>query len=424
VDSSCHNVGSMWTLSTSGVAMRYAGGRKLTAAPRVPKGLMQLATSCGGRLWALTRAGRVVTFRGRALGWRRTPRGPRFVRVQAGGRRVMALTRRGKLYRLTKRGGGRWVKVSPFQTLRDLAITCGDQVLGVDRNFRPVYRTRSGHWFPLKSKKLSKAARRRTVRALLKRARRAGHRGARLRVMARRFALAISRSASRRAIPRVRSLAVSVKKHGVYGITFGGKVVVYRRGVWSTYRKIRLDTVGVTRTGEACGTYGRNFYLHFAGARAPSVKKYRRVLKGRKNRLLTPGGVDKSSLMKSPFSLGKFRKHVDALNPYASPLPTSRVPLSKAYVKDNLPVSAVDFRAVANAPPGRFATYQWGVDPANGPLQDPLPDPKAELALGRRGDPTNSAGAGRPKNLSDRLSDAQIKSLSLGFRASASPGNF
>jgi len=174
--------------------------------------------------------------------------------------------------------------------------------------------------------------------------------------------------------PRVKQVASSVHKHGVVAVAHNGKVYRYLKGKWSVIPSIRLDQVGLSKNGEICGTYGRNFYIQWGGKKAPSSYAYRKYMKT--SSLYSPEGVDKNPLLKDPFSLSKYRPHRDNLSPYAPATPDTSDP-SKAYVRDNLPLSTLDFQSLTpRTPPGQFQSYSYRHDPQNDALLDPLPDPK------------------------------------------------
>lgn len=277
---------------------------------------------------------------------------------------MYGLTRRGKLFSLLGYSS-KW-KREGITVLRDISATCDGQVVGVNRHWRVVVRA-NGVFSPM------------------------------------------GRS------PRVKQVAVSTKRQGVVAVDHDGVVYAYRKGRWGRFPRVRLDSISLTKTGEVCGVYGRNVFIHWAGARAPSREAYRRMLTGGIS--LSPDGVDPSPLMKDPFSLGNpLASHREKHSGMASATPDTGRP-ANAYVRDNLPLSTLDFKSVTPAPPGTFQSSSMGSSGSDDAVQDPLPDTRQEVTLPSRArDPL-------PRSSADKVAQQNVKGINLGFMASATPGH-
>eukprot|EP00162_Nutomonas_longa_P012832 comp21287_c3_seq1/m.45608 comp21287_c3_seq1/g.45608 ORF comp21287_c3_seq1/g.45608 comp21287_c3_seq1/m.45608 type:complete len:619 (+) comp21287_c3_seq1:56-1912(+) len=372
IDSTCHAKTGIFSLRLDGRVRRYIGGDRLKTLRKAPGGLIQIASSCDGQLWGLNKFGRVLKYAGKRLGWERTSaRGtPKFVKLEVGNDdQAFALTRRGKLFRLGS--SGRWSRMGRGRkgiTLRDLAVTCDGQVVGVNRHWR-VAVVRRGKLFKLAQS------------------------------------------------PRVKQVAASRRRFGIYAVAHDRSVFRFIQGRWGRVPKLQLDQVGLSRSGEVCGTFGRNFYINWAGKRPPTQSDYRRMI-GITKHNLTPEGRDPSSLMRHPFSLGKFRPHIDAPSSWASATPDGK-DTSSRYVRDNLPLSTLDFKSTAPALPGQFQTYSYRHDPQNDAVKDPLPDTKQEVTMRVRGSRIQ-----RRASKADRQNSEKIMKGNVNFSASATPGRF
>jgi hypothetical protein len=356
----CHAPGELWAVRTRDYSLaRFDITRKMVSMGTVPHGAVQVATTCGDEVWALSRRGLVYRHLGQDH-WQAVAAPPQpFVRIAAGANHnVLGLTRRGVLYKLAARGwarlDGRKYRAMRF---RDVSTTCAGVVTAIDEQFRVRLRDETGRW-----RLLPKAP---------------GH-------------------PERVTASTSRGLVIATMRDGRV-FSFGPKG-------WKPFTAARLNELSTSSVGEVCGTWGRHLYVAWASASAPPADLARRAWQS-----LTPEPADTQNggLPTDPFGasgndnaapgIGSHGGDVRARG-FAPATPTF-ADEHRAFVRDNLPLAVTDFQAMAPTLPGSHLQPFSNVGARrvqDAPVVDPLPSTRREYEADHA---SNGAGDGSPENL-------------------------